>query len=158
MATTNITPSDIKKLKIWARDHRGLAKAVCEAKAFAEMERDRVNSYVRVVFDRYEFTNDMDGSGEKISDPSRLYLSQDEDQVAAYYADCDRAHREHGFNGPEGHCPALVAEGLLADAENALLIAVGEFAGVNGMDFCRSLSLRSKALDWALTVCLGELS
>ncbi|NNM59191.1 MAG: hypothetical protein HKM04_05190 [Legionellales bacterium] len=27
-----------------------------------------------------------------------------------YYAECDQAHRRHGFEGEEGCCPALIAE------------------------------------------------
>ena len=40
---------------------------------------------------------------------------------ADYYEACDKAHRAHGFKGEHGYCPALIAESLLIDAQNALL-------------------------------------
>jgi hypothetical protein len=154
------TPT-VPALKKWARANKGLAKAVLKAKAFAEVERERVDAYVEGVFAKYEFYNDLDSprntrKGEKLTHSKSLYLSTDEAKTSEFYAECDRAHREHGFTGTEGHCPALEAESLLVEAENGLLDEVGKLMGLDGRDFSRSLELRAKTLDWALSVCLAK--
>jgi hypothetical protein len=143
------------KLKKWAGTHRELAKTVCLAKAFAEVEKERVDAYILPVFETFEFAEDCEGgSGEKITDPERLYLSEDEKLATTYYAACDKAHREHGFDGPEGHSPALIAGHLLIQAENLLL---DELCKLMGVESISNLDLRDKALDWGLSVCLGKI-
>lgn len=155
--------ANVRKLKKWARDHHDLGMTVLKATAFAQLERERVDAYVRPIFLRYEFRHE--GTGEILTDPDRIYLAGDSPEVEArckeYFAECDRAHREHGFDGPDGHCPALVAESLQRDAEQLLLDAMAQMSSdatgtpVDGIDFCRSLELRAKALDWALTVTVN---
>lgn len=149
-----------KQLKAWARANRSLAMTVVKAKVFAEMERERVDAYVRPIFLRYGFRDDLfeDGNGEILTDPRRLYLSKEDDRAKEFYAECDRAHREHGFDGPEGHCPALVAEDLQCRAEQLLLASLAAFQGLDDHDFSRSLDLRARALDLALGVCLGKIT
>jgi hypothetical protein len=143
------------KLKSWAKENRPLAETLCLAKAFAEVERERVNAYILPLFETFTFTEDSEGcEGEKITNPEHLYLSEDEKLSAEYYAACDRAHREHGFDGPEGHCPALVAGHLLVQAENLLLGEVTELMGVGEV---HNMDLRTKVLDWGLSVCLGTI-
>jgi len=154
---TNRTP---EQLKTWARENRGLAVTVAKAMAFAQVERERVDAYIRPIFVRYQFTNDMDRPrnthrGEILTDPKYLYLSEDEERCKAYYEECDRAHREHGYRGEVGTCPALVAEDLQRRAEQLLLDELGRFVGVDGADFCRTLELRAKALDLAMATALG---
>lgn len=145
----------VEEMKLWARDNRELAMAVCTARAFAEVEKERVDAYILPLFNTFSFAEDVEGcSGETITNPEHLYLSRDDDRVAAYYAACDKAHQEHGFDGPEGFCPALVAEELQRKAENAMLVSLGEFCGVDGGDFSRSLKMRDKALHLALSACL----
>lgn len=144
--------TDVKELKDWARANRDAAMVVLEARVFAELERKRVNAYVLPIFQRYGFT---DENGKAIPSPERLYLCKNECLVADYYADCDRAHQAHGFTGPEGYCPALVAESAVIDAENALLASMGILAGVDGRDFSMNLDLRKRSLDWALSVCIN---
>ncbi len=154
--TLNTNHLNVDKIKSWANAHRELALTVCTAKAFAEVEKERVDAYILPLFEGYEFMNDndLDGSGEKITNPKHLYLSDDDELATKYYADCDRAHRAHGFDGPEGHCPSLVAESLLTEAENLLLAEVTELMGVGEV---HNLDLRAKVLDWGLSVCLGTL-
>jgi hypothetical protein len=110
----------------WAKDCRPAAKAVLMARVFAEMERERVDAYVRPIFDRYQFQYSQSvelrsGRVGVIDSPKDLYLCDDEPGLKAYYQDCDEAHRQHGFRGPEGHCPALRAEHLLCVTERALM-------------------------------------
>ncbi len=152
MRATEIKTVD--DLKRWAKDSRRLAECVCLAQAFAECERERVTAYTRPIFDRYTFYADDDGeNGKRITDQDRLYLSKDDDLCAQYYAELDVAHRAHGFDGPAGHCPALVAEDMLRQAENALLESLASVTGVDSYN--RSLDMRAKALDLALSACLS---
>lgn len=146
-----ITPDG---LKAWVRANRELALAVCKVRAFAELERERVDAYVRPIFERYAFRNDLGGrtAGEVLTNPREIYLSEDEERCAAYFAEVARAHQEHGWRGDPEHCPALVAEDLLVKAENALLESLAEFVGVDGF---WNLDLRKRALDLALTTCIG---
>ena len=142
------TPT-LDEFKAWAKEHQSLALAVCKAQAFAQVERERVNAYIRPIFDRYSFKNEK---GEPIKKPDDLYLCKDEVLCAAYYAECDKAHREHGFRGPEGHCPALVAEDMHRRAAAALIEAgvklfdIGT-AGIYGEN-------RAKMLRLLLGACL----
>lgn len=135
MSTTMKQPT-LSEFKQWSRDNYRLAHAVCLAQAFAETERARVDAYIQPIFERYGFRvdasicKDLPCFNEPITTPRDLYLS-DDPRLPAYYAECDAAHRAHGFTGPDGHCPALVAESLLIDAQNALLDSGAELIGID---------------------------
>jgi hypothetical protein len=116
------TPT-LPAFKHWAHEVQPAARAVLMARVHVEMEHERVNAYVRPIFDDYKFTYGAtahDRTGP-IPDPEHLYLCDDEPMLAAFYADCDKAHRAHGFTGPAGHCPALRADMLRVITENALI-------------------------------------
>jgi hypothetical protein len=121
---TTRTPAQIRS---WAIDHKSLAKAVCQAMAFAQAERERVDAYVLPIFQTFRF---VDENGTRINSPDQLYLCNDDPMCMTFYDQCDAAHRAHGWTGPEGHCPALTAENLLLLAEAALLAAGCEFFDV----------------------------
>jgi hypothetical protein len=127
MSTTRLAPT-LEQFQQWATDCAPAARAVLLAQAFAELERERVNAYIRPIFASYHFMigkcwqKDPTLAGQPITDEQHLYLCDDDDpQLAAYYDECDRAHRAHGFRGKPGHCPALEAEHLLTIAQSALL-------------------------------------
>ena len=126
---------NLHKFKKWAVANKPLAEAVVMAQAFAKLERERVNAYVLPLFAEYEFYTDLEakhgGKLERIADPSKLYLSENQELAADYYAACDHAHREHGFSGPAGHCPALRAENLRMQAERFLLEAGCKLFGID---------------------------
>jgi hypothetical protein len=140
----------VTKLKTWARANRELATTALKARALAELERARVDAYIAPIFARYGFTCDIDGSGKPLTDPRKLYLSTDEERCTAYFAECDAAHRAHGYNGEPGTCPALVAEDLQVRAENLLLDSLAKFTSTDGF---HTLEQRAKALDIATGVC-----
>src|SRR3990167_4431158 len=123
------TPT-IDEFKAWAKEHQSLALAVCKAQAFAQCERKRVSTYIRPIFDRYTFQATLSGDNGRITDPERLYLCEDEKLTTAFYADCDKAHRLYGFTGPDGCCPALIAEDKQRKAEAALLEAGAVLMGI----------------------------
>ena len=124
MAAARRTPT-LAEFKAFAADIAPAARAVLLAKAHAQLQRERVDAYIRPIFDRYQFTYGArwgtERAGQPLPSPKELYLADDEPQVAAFYAECDTAHRAHGFTGPAGHCPALVAEHLLVATERALI-------------------------------------
>jgi hypothetical protein len=155
MTTMNSKPATdkltVNKLRAWARENRSLAETVLTAQAFAEIERERVDTYVAPIFARYGFKDD---EGNAIASPRKLYLCEDDAACAAFYAECDTAHRAHGFTGGAGECPALVAEDLLTKAQNLLLDSLARFVGVDG--FAGSLELREKALKLAIGSCFAD--
>ncbi len=57
----------------------------------------------------------------------------DEERCTKFYAECDAAHRLHGFTGPDGCCPALIAENDRSNAECALLEVAGKWFGYDPM-------------------------
>jgi hypothetical protein len=145
---------NIAEFKRWAKSHTALAEAVCLAQAFAELQRERIDAYITPIFQRYGFQY----SGElcrNLSGPlpnqGDLYLCEDP-RIADYFEECDQAHRAHGFTGPHGHCPALVAEHLLIKAQNALIDAAMPLFGVE--HHMMSTDQRRKYLDLLLGACL----
>lgn len=146
------TPS-LAQFKRFARDIAPAVRAVLMAQANAELTRERVDAYIRPIFDRYQFrySSRWEELGAKvggvIQDPKDLYLTDlDDPLVAAFYADCDAAHKAHGYDLPTGHCPALRAERLLMTAEQCLLELATDLFGVNLADHCFG-ETRRQALD-----------
>lgn len=154
MAT--ITTPTLSEFKTWASQNRSLALAVCAARASAEVERKRVDAYIGPIFHSYGFTVDRHAQtpGELIDKPSNIYLSTDEVRVTAYFAECDAAHRAHGFTGKEGYCPALIAEAVVIDAENALLQAGCTLLGLKEIPW--SMEHRREMLQLLLGACLKD--
>jgi len=118
-----MTTPTLDEFKALSRAIAPAARAVLMARVHAEMERARVDAYIRPIFDTYRF-DDLpkihDYTGP-IADVDHLYLCADEQQVAAFFAECETAHRAHGFTGPAGHCPALTAEHLVVVVETELI-------------------------------------
>lgn len=147
----------VQKFEQWAREHYRMAETVCMAQAFAQCEKERVAAYIKPLFDLYNFRVKpewVDRLGrEIITDPDDLYLSDLESpEYLDFSKQCDVEHRKHGFNGPQGHCPALIAEDLQRQAEYALLLVGGELFGVNFTEVYGER--RKKALDLLLGACL----
>lgn len=146
------TPT-IKEFKAWSRMHHGLAYAVIQAKAFAQVERERVNAYILPLFNSFRFSTADTLDGRPINDPEHLYLCKDEELCKDFYEACDKAHREHGFTGKHGHCPALMAEHLQIIAENALLDAGCKLMGIESGLYGEN---REKMLEILLGACMVE--
>lgn len=147
------TPT-LAQFKQLSRDLAPAARAVLMARVFAQMERERVNAYIRPLFEAYRFgelpkIHDYDGP---IADVDHLYLCADEDQVAAFFKECDTAHRAHGFTGPDGHCPALTAERLVVIAETLLIDLARPTFGIEAPQLYGDN--RAKYLDLLIGACL----
>ena len=143
------TPT-VEEFKTWAKTQKDLALAVCQAQAFAECEKERVEAYIRPIFDRYTFIDKR--TSERITNPDWLYCSEQEELCNAYYDECDKAHREHGFRGPHGNWPDLEAKTLQIKAEKVLLEAGSELMGIE--DITLYGENREKMLKLLLGACL----
>lgn len=143
----------VHEFKAWADANARLGQAVILAQAFAKCERERVDSYIKPLFEKFEFyvcDEFAERIGKKrITQEKDLYMTDlKSPQYLEFQEQCDAENRKHGFDGPKGHCPALIADGLRRDAEYALLKSGGEFLGVDlTMVFGEK---RDKALDLLL--------
>lgn len=120
------TMPTLSQFQAWARATRPLAEAVVMAQAAAQVMRACVDAYVEPLFQARTFTvrEKWRALGVTIATSADLYLTEENDPaVTEFYAACDAAHRAHGFTGPAGYCPALVAERLVVEAEWALMDA-----------------------------------
>ena len=151
MTATALT---LDTLKEWSKDCAPAALAVLMARVYAQMERERVNAYILPIFNTYKFEcadrwKDR-GYEPPITSPDRIYLCDDEPQVQSFYEACDKAHRDHGFTGKPGHCPALIAEHLVIVTEQALIdLAIP----LTGIDHVYGEN-RTKYLDLLIGSCL----
>ena len=143
----------IASMKRWAPKLRPLVVEMLAKRAFAEVERKRVEAYIAPVFAQFRFVDD---EGAVITSPERLYHCEDAAMCAAYYAACDIAHREHGFKGEPGECPALVAEHNQLKAEWVVLESMERFIGLDDGALSRSLEIRAKALELCAQIALAK--
>lgn len=95
--------------------------------AVAELLRDEVDKRYAAVLASKEYRND---EGERVFDPKYSWRICDE-QVLEYYAEIDKANRKAGFTGPDGHCPALIAECNLRDAQRELFDIAAPLFGIS---------------------------
>lgn len=172
----------VRDLQQWARDNAKLALAVCEAQAYAEVTKERVDAYVQPIFDRFNFICEgtmaelLDASprkgdtekcvGRKIkshNDPDFCLLhGRDEsaeirDKLRRYYEALDAEHRRQGYLDLEpGHSPALIAENLHTEAENALIDSAHELFGIESHQLYGDN--RKIYLDLLLGACVKALS
>lgn len=134
--TTTRTPPTLDEFKQFSKDVAPAARAVLMARVYLDMERERVNAYILPIFQSYHFTYGPVGERSGLSGPitamNDLFLADlDDPLMAAFYAECDAAHRAHGFTGPQGHCPALTAESLLMQTERAFIELAEPLFGIS---------------------------
>lgn len=140
----------LQQFKAFAKANKSLAIAVCQARAFAQVEQERVMAYIQPIFADYTF---KDEQGRPIKDLDHLYLCRDEELCKEFYEVCDRAHREHGFDGPKGNWPNLVADNLRRIAERALIEAGCKFMRIGEI---YQTELRDQMLEICMGACLGK--
>lgn len=145
----------INEFKAWAQANSDLAKAVLLAQAFAKIERERVDAYILPMFESRTFYRAKEwGEQKRITRYDDLYLTDPHGaEYLQFCADCDAAHRAHGFTGEAGCCPALIAEDLRCKAESALIDAGCKLMGI---DHIYNLEHRAKMLKLLLGACLIE--
>lgn len=138
------TAPTLQAFQAWSAQAAPIARAVCLAQAFAECERERVNAYIQPILDKYQFRysakwGELGGKvGTVITNQHDLYLCDECDpagngpELTAYYEECADAHAAHGWTGTRGHCPALHAEHILIEAQNALIDFARPLFGLEG--------------------------
>ena len=172
----------IADLQRWARDNARLALAVCEAQAFAEGTKERVSAYVQPIFDSFNFicegtmaerfdASPREGDIEKFvgrkiktqNDREFCWLhgpdESDEikDKLRRYYEAVDAEHRRRGYHDLEpGHCPALRAQTLHTQAENALIDSAHDLFPIDSHQLYGDN--REKYLDLLMGVCIKALA
>lgn len=139
-------------------DGKVLVSEAIAARAIAEVERERVDAYIIPFFLTWHFRADKDRRGLAVGDlltnPDQLYLSDDDERAAEYYAACDKLHREHGFTGPDGHCPALIAENTRMEAERAVIESLSALLGTEPPV---TLEHRAQLLDIAMRAAVQRM-
>lgn len=132
-----ITSPTVSQFKTFLKNNSSLIAALIAARVFAIVERERVNAYILPIFATYEFfvrPEWQEGEPERITNPERLYLTDQEELCKKYYAECADAHAAHGWTGERDYCPALVAEHEVIKLENQLLKSGGKFFGLETKD------------------------
>lgn len=151
----------LTEFKRWAKDHYRLAHTVCMAQAYAQLKREQVDAYIKPLFAMFEFypADEWVKRGmkrERITDIKDLYLTDLESaEYKEFMEECDIEHRKHGFDGEPGYCPALVAENLQIEAENALIEEGKRFLGIEDIGG-PYMENRKKLLDLLLGACLNS--
>src|SRR5262245_28763585 len=144
------------ELKQWAIDCAPAAKTVLKARAFAQAERERVDAYIRPIFQTYRFEyadrwRDFTGTIETVAD---VYLCGDQPLVAAFVEECEREHRANGFSGPSGQSPVGVAARLVTEAEHALMALAQPLFGIEPSSI--HLHYRAEYVELLIGECLKE--
>lgn len=164
MTTTEEKPKlTVESLKAFARsdDTKSCVRAYLLAQVFAQAERERVDAYIKPLFELYNFYVSKEcrslDKDERITDINLLFLTDlKSPQYLEFMEECDKEHRKHGFTGPKGHCPALIAESLKIDAEN-LLLDHAVSALPLGIDRDRLYgNARKKMLDLVVSMTIAE--
>ena len=110
--------------------------AYIAALAFTQTIANAVKPIQSEALAGFEFFNDLSirhgAERERITDPDRLYESENERDILAYYAAVDQRLKADGIKPqdmPAEHCPLLVAENDQIKAEWALIAAAAQMLG-----------------------------
>lgn len=160
MTATKRAQPTVAGLQAWAEANVRLASSVLAARVYAEAKRERVDAYIKPIFESFafEYSGPLAGACKMsgpITNPSHLYLCGDEARVQEYFEACDAAHRAHGFRGPKGHCPALRAEHLKRQAERVLLESSVELFGWSVDSMVMHDGTWEKAVELLIGACVA---
>src|SRR5438552_1788742 len=82
------TKVSLEQFKSFSKDIAPAARAVCLAMAYAQLTRERVDAYIKPIFESYAFVYGSlarDLEGQPVTNRDHLYLVGDEAKVAAYF-------------------------------------------------------------------------
>jgi hypothetical protein len=141
------------KVPLITPELKAAAETLLGAQAYKEVIRPVVDGYQRAVLADYRFrvASAWIERGEEdrvILEPSESYLLEDDD-AHVVYADFHAAAIAHGFNVHPGHCPLLVAERMVAQAERDLLSAAQYITKIDP-DEIGDMRLRKDLIDLTL--------
>lgn len=153
-----VPPKTFEEIRAKAKIIRPLALDCVAKEAIAKVVREQVDTVQRrLLLEECQLFADLDG-GDRIIDPKKTYLSQDDDACKAYYAAQNRELRAAGIKPPEmdeEFCPALVAENQEMLARRAFLTAMAPLFGVNPSDLlCSRQDLIEKFFELAMGLVL----
>jgi hypothetical protein len=131
-------------------------------KAFAQVERERVDAIQKRELRQQYYYGRIDERQVRITNPRESYL-MDDDSAKRYFEKLNAIHLADGFaDAARGYCPALVAETKETEAEWALIKAAEEFfpgvtndkllCGIKGLP---GLETRHKYLDLLCGLCIN---
>lgn len=122
----------IDDVKAFANDPENLKliATYLELQEIAAARRIEMDNLYRPIFEKYEFFDSR--TGKRLTyDDDALFMSDQEELVAQYFAETDQARSNAGYNLPEGHCPALIAAHEVVKHEWKMLDAMGSLMGVD---------------------------
>lgn len=90
--------------------------------------------------------------GERVTEPKHDWLICDE-QSREYFDAIDKANRDAGFTGPFDHCPALIAETELRDAQRELTDVAGPLFGITFDQIMTSANCLEKYAEFIRLIC-----
>jgi hypothetical protein len=143
-----------------SKDFKILAGNVLIKMAHTQLAREKVDSYSIPLFQSMGFTESMEGHypGTPIESEKDVYLVYENYECPLYEKYIELLHPLHlsnGFDIKPGHCPALIAEMDLRDAEQHLLAHMSKEIA---MPVWRKLEDRKKMLDLYLSIRSTQLS
>jgi hypothetical protein len=155
---SNLERLDRHKFEAMSRHPQFLSAVaqVMSAMAVEKQVNQTVNGYKMEVFQRFQFRigdtmgSRSGGSGEPITTPDLVYLSDDVILNHEYYEALDQAHRLAGFQLPHHHCPASCAEHRRIRAEHALLAVTDKLLGTDFRGACLVIDRRKQLLELLL--------
>ena len=105
------------------------------ARCHAELEREKIDAMERQILAEIplHLANEWKERGmrdvpEIITEPCYVYLARDEERED-YHAECQHRIKQMGYNVPEGHCPALIAEDLQLQSEWSVIESGAKMIG-----------------------------
>jgi len=133
MTTAIIRRPSLTEFQKYSRtEGRALVLALLAARAFAQVERKRVDAYIQPIFAEYDFrpTQENLKFGEPDATLPLKYLwltDMDAPEYHEFNERCYDAHAARGWTGERGHCPALTAEHAVTKAEWAIIESISRF-------------------------------
>lgn len=129
------TATDLRRLA-HSKAFQKAASELLVATARARATREKVDAYVRPIFDSMKFpvaAEFAETPGQLVENPRDLYLCEEGQALDAFDRACYEAHRSHGYAVAKvGDNPALIAEHDQLKAEWHLLELAGPALGFDG--------------------------
>lgn len=167
-------PTDPRLTALLAPDIVRAVQNALVARAVAQDKRTRVDALGREILTERVFTSTLCTSAdtdpeqaarcasqppERITDPKALFGCQDEALCAWYYAEANRRARAAGLKPadlPDNHCPALVAEELQWQAEEAVIALAAPVFGLTSDQVRLTLNTRDRFLELVIRLLVNH--
>lgn len=132
------------------------------AKSYLETIKPIIVGYQTEILESNNFRNEYEvgtrramQAGEFIKNPDHTFLMVDDD-FDEYLKLVNQAHKDNGFNVPEGYCPLLVAKSDVTDAEKLILEESSYLTNSDNRMFLRNLDVMKKFIDTTVAFVLAQ--